>query len=303
MSGSYVVKALSEAGAEVRAVAHRRPPTEFTRLASQLVKADLMDSESTRKAIKGAEIVIHAGGVTGGIPFAAADPAAVVYPNAIISTQVIDACAKERVQRMCLLSSTTVYPESGSPMKEEEAWKDDPPGVYYGIGWVKRFSEKLCEFYAQKYGLRVAIVRPAAIYGRFDDFNEGTSHVIPAMIARATSGADPFVVWGDGKDMRDFVHASDLATGVLLAVEKGPDCEALNIASGASFSTRELAKIVLEAVGSTSRIVFDPTKPVSIRTRRVDISKARRLLGYRPATQLREGIRDTVAWYRSQRLQ
>ncbi len=258
LSGSYIVKALSEAGANVRAVVHRRPPTEFTRLASELVTADLMDAESTRSAIKGAEIVIHAGGVTGGIPFATADPAAQVYPNAIIATQVVDACARGRVQRLCLLSSTTVYPPSDLPMKEEEAWTGDPPGVYYGTGWVKRFSEKLCKFYAEKYGLQVAIVRPSAIYGRFDDFDEGTSHVIPAMIARAVSGADPFVIWGDGGDVRDFLHASDLAQGALLAVESHANCDALNIASGVSCNTGELARMVLEAVGSTAKINVRP---------------------------------------------
>ena len=299
LSGSYIVKDLAEMGANVRAVTHRRPFTEFTKLASEFVTANLMEAESTRSAVKGAEIVIHAGGVTGGIAFAMGDPAASVYPNAIIATQVVDACAKEKVQRLCLLSSTTVYPPSDRPVKEDEAWTGEPDGAYYGIGWVKRFSEKLCRFYSEKYGLQVAIVRPAAIYGRFDDFDEGTSHVIPAMIARAVSGADPFVVWGDGGDVRDFLHASDLAQGALLAVEKHANCDALNIASGDSCSTGDLAKMVLDAVGSTARVRFDPTKPAAIRVRKVDISKARSLLGYSPRVSLREGISDTVAWYKS----
>jgi GDP-L-fucose synthase len=82
-------------------------------------------------------------------------------------------------------------------------------------------------------------------------------------------------------------------------VEKHADCDALNIASGVSCDTGELAKMVLEAVGSTVKITFDQTKPVSMRTRRVDISKARSQLDYSPRMPLREGIRDTVAWYKS----
>ncbi len=299
LNGSYIMNALSGTGAKVRAVIHRRPPTEFTKLADEFVTANLMEGEATRSAIKGAEIVIHAGGVTGGIPFAMADPAALVAPNAIIATQVIDACAKEKVERLCVLSSTTVYPPSDLPVKEDEAWTGEPYEMYYGIGWVKRFTEKLCTFYAENYGLQVAIVRPAGAYGRFDDFDEGTSHVIPAMIARAVSGVNPFVVWGDGGDVRDFVHASDLAQGALLAVEKHANCDAVNIASGVPCTTGQLAKIILEAVGSGAEIKFDPTKPSAMRIRKVDISKAQSLLGYSPRMSLHEGIRDTVAWYRS----
>ncbi len=298
LNGSYLVKAASEKGAKVRAVAHLRAPNEFTKLANEIVKADLMEAESTRKAVRGANVVIHAGGITGGVPLSVNDPGALVAPNAVISSQIIDACAREKVGRLGFISSTVVYPPSDQPVREEQAWSGEPYDLYFGIAWVKRFAEKLCKFYYDKCGLKIAIVRPSGVYGRYDNFDENASHVLPAFIKRALSGADPFVVWGDGNDVRDFVHASDLAEGILLMVEKNPTCDPVNIASGAPCTTRELAEIVLRAVGSKSALRFDSSKPTALPVRRVDITKAKSL-GYEPKVSLENGIADTVAWYRT----
>lgn len=299
LNGSYVVKALVESGAKVRGVIHTRPPTEYTKLAHELVKADLMDNKSTREAVRGAEVVIHAGGITGGVPLAIKDPGALVAPNAIISSQIVHSCAQEKVGRLGFLSSTVVYPPLTEAVREDQAWSGDPYEIYFGIAWVKRFAEKLCQFYYDKCGLKIAIVRPSGTYGRYDNFDEGTSHVLPAFIQRAMSGADPFVVWGDGNDVRDFVHASDLANGILLAVEKHPTCDPINIASGAACTTRELAETILQITENRAKIVVDKTKPSALPVRRVDITKAKTLLGYNPKVSLRDGIRDTVEWYRS----
>lgn len=296
LNGSYVIKELVEAGARVRAVTHQRPANEFTNLAQERVKADLLDGASTRKAVRGAEIVFHAGGVTGGVPLAVKDPGALVAPNAIISSQIIDACAKESVERLGFISSTVVYPPSSKPVTEDMAWSGEPYDLYFGIAWVKRFAEKLCKFYYDKCGLKVAIVRPSGAYGRYDNFDEKTSHVLPAFIMRALSGADPFVIWGDGKDVRDFVHASDLAHGFVLAVEKHPTCDPINIASGKPCTTRELAEITLRQVKSKSKIVCDASKPTALPVRKIDITKARRLLGYEPRVSLEAGLADTIQW-------
>jgi len=298
LNGSYIVKALVEAGAKVRAIRHQRPSNEFTSLAHEAVRADLMDYESTARAIRGAEVVMHAAGVAGGAPLALSDPGAMVAPNAVINSQLIHACAKEKVSRLGFISSIVVYPPMDKPMREDQAWSGEPYDLYFGLAWVKRFSEKLCQFYHDKTGVRIAIIRPSGAYGRYDNFDENTSHVLPAIIKRALAVKETLKVWGDGKDVRDFIHASDLAKGLLLAVEKYAACDPVNIASGNAVTTRELAQTVLDVVGSKAKLEFDPSKPTALRERRVDISKARKVLGFAPSISLHEGLADTVDWYR-----
>ena len=299
--GSYVVKALAESGAKVRAIVHRRPPNEYTKMATEIVKKDLMSQDDAREAVAGAEIVFGAGGITGGIPLALNDPGALVAPNAVINSQVIHACAKARVERLGFVSSTVVYPALERPVREEDSLIGEPYHLYSGIGWVKRFSERLCKYYSDAYGMKVAIVRPSGVYGRYDNFDESTSHVLPAFIKRAVSNpSGSFVVWGDGMDVRDFLHSSDLARALLLAVEKYAVCDAVNIASGQAVTTKELAQTVLRVTGSTAKLVFDPSKPTALKNRMVDISKAKRVLGFEPRVSLQSGLQDTVEWYRNQ---
>ena len=298
--GSYIVKDLVEKGARVRGILHNRPPNDYSKLASELVTADLTTEAGAREAVKGSEIVVHAAGITGGVPLAVNDPGAFVAPNAVIISQVVHACAKERVERLGFLSSTTVYPPLDRPVREEDAWTGEPYRMYYGIGWVKRFAEKICKYYGDSYGLKVAIVRPSGAYGRYDTFDETTGHVLPSFIKRALSTDDRFLVWGDGSDVRDFLHSSDLANGALLCVEKHPTCDPINIASGEPTTTKELAELVLEVVGSKAKPAFDPSKPAALKSRTVDISKARQILGYEPKVSLRDGVADTVEWYRNQ---
>lgn len=297
LNGSYIVKGLVDAGATVRAITHSRAPNEFTKQAREMVAADLMDARQAAEAVRGAEIVMHAAGITGGAPLAMSDPGAMIAPNAVINSQVIHACAKEKVSRLGFISSIVVYPALSEPMKEEQAWSGEPYDLYYGLAWVKRFSEKLCQFYHDKSSLKVAIIRPSGSYGRYDNFDENTSHALPAIMKRALSGTDPLVVWGDGMDVRDYVHASDIARGLLLAVEKYLVCDPINIASGVPCTTKELAQTILDVIGSKARLEFDKSKPTALRERRVDITKAKRLLGYVPTVSLREGLADTIDWY------
>ena len=99
-------------------------------------------------------------------------------------------------------------------------------------GWAKRVGELQAEAYAIEYGWKkVSIVRPANIYGPYDNFDPANSMVVPSLIRRALAGEDPLTVWGDGSPIRDFIHAEDVARGMMLAVEKGVT-EPINLGSG-----------------------------------------------------------------------
>ena len=141
-------------------------------------------------------------------------------------------------------------------------------------------------------------MRPAGAYGRFDNFDEKTSHVLPGMVERARGydRENKFECWGDGEDVRDFVHAQDVARCLLMATALKPDATPFNVASGIGVSTKELAATVLRAVGSDKEIVFNVNRPSALKTRLVSISRAQEQLGFMPKIALFEGVRDVVMW-------
>lgn len=315
--GSYVVKVLKESGARVIALVHDRRPNEYTLMADEVAECDLLDSvdlnnhpdrqigfdDSARCAYprkSKVDAVIGCAGITGGVALPSQDPVSYVGPATAMVINTLHACHLAKVERFGFLSSTTVYAPSELPVKEgAEGPLENLYELYSGIGQSKRFLEQLCAYYQRTTGIQCGVVRPSGAYGRFDQF--GTNgHVLPSLIQRAMAlkPGEDFILWGSGEDVRDFIHASDVARGLLLAVANAPASNPINIASGRGVTTRELAQTVLDAVGSDAKIVCDSSKPSALKTRLVDIEKARKLLGFEPQISLRDGIRDTVAWRR-----
>lgn len=301
--GSYAVKLLKESGATVRAALHRRPSNAFTMMADSKSREDLLVPDGAKWVAEDSDVVIACAGITGGVNLPKIDPVSYVGPATAIFINTLHACWEKRVPLVGYLSSTTVYPPSPSPSMELDSERPDKElyPLYRGIGVSKRFLEKLCRYYHETTGIGVGIVRPAGAYGRFDNFDERTSHVLPGMVARAMGKGSVFEVWGDGNDVRDFIHAQDVARALLLATAKAPDARPFNAASGRGVTTRELAETVLEAVGrSKAEVLTVPEKPTALKSRTVDVALAREVLGFEAEISLADGVRDVVAWRRAQ---
>jgi GDP-L-fucose synthase len=304
--GSYVVKLLKESGARVRAILHSRPQNDFSSLADEIRFADFSIPDSTWSAVGGSEIVIGCAGITGGVNLPKLDPVSYVGPATAMVINTLQACHEQKVARFGYLSSTTVYAPSDSAVKEDDvSLSDKLYPLYRGIGHSKRFLEKLCSYYCETTQLGVAVVRPSGAYGRFDNFNQQTSHVLPGLIERAllseTHGDKTFELWGDGQDVRDFIHAQDVARCLLMATADKPDAMPFNTASGKGITTLDLAKTVLGAVGiSDVPVELNPSKPSALRVRLVNVDRAAQLLGFRAEISISDGVRDVVEWRRAQ---
>lgn len=295
--GSYAIKLLKESGAYVRALHNRRPLNLFASMADSRAVCDLTHLDQAESAIRGFDVVVGCAGITGGIGIVKADPVSYVGPATVIAVNTLHACFKQGVDRHGFLSSTTVYPASDSPVSESKLnYGDEPYELYWGIGWSKRYLEKLCLYYHEKVGTNVAVVRPSGAYGRFDNFDENTSHVVPGMINRALREKEVFEVWGDGRDVRDLIHAQDVARGFLLAISLDTTADPINVASGQGITTLGLAKTILRACDSQARIETNPAKPSALRVRLVDVSKAQSLLNFKAEIDLESGLRDTINW-------
>jgi len=293
--GTHIVQELLKHGAKVRVPIHNRPliiKDEHI----ETVYADLTKQEDCLRAVKGIKCVFHAAGWVGSA--AAGTPMTGITTNLILTAQMLQAAWEENVERFLLFSSSTGYPALNRPVKEDEMWSGPTHPSYFGYGWMNRYKERLGEFVTSKSNMKIALVRPTAVYGRWDNFDPKTSHVIPALIRRAVNKENPYIVWGTGDEVRDFLHITDLARGCLLMLEKCADCDPVNIGYGKVITIKEIVNIILEATGHTdAEAIFDVSKPTTIPFRMVDTSKAKKILGFEPVISLEEGLRDTVRWY------
>jgi GDP-L-fucose synthase len=296
--GTNFVEELVRQGAKIRVPVHHRP----LRVKSDLIEAvpaDLTRLDDCVAVCKGMDYVVHAGGAVSAAAVTNSNPMAVITTNLIVTSQMLQGAWIANVERFLLPGSTTVYPAAERPIKEEEIWTGPTYPTYFAYGWMRRYIERLAEFVAQKSPMKIALVRPTAVYGRHDDFDPVRSHVIPALIRKAVERMKPYEVWGSGDEVRDFFHISDMIRGCLLALEKHATCDAINLGYGSGFTIKEVVRIILKEAGHDKvQVVFNTSKPTTIPFRVVDITKARNLLGFEPQVTLEEGLADTIKWYK-----
>jgi GDP-L-fucose synthase len=157
-------------------------------------------------------------------------------------------------------------------------------------------GELQAEAYKIEYGWQdIAIVRPANVYGPYDNFDPNTAMVIPSLIKRALDAKNPLVVWGDGSQVRDFIHARDVARGMMLALESNTG-EPVNLGSGVGVTIKEIVEIIVNNIKDKPEVVWDTSKPSGDKKRLMDISRARSI-GFQPSISIEEGIKETMDWY------
>ncbi|MBI2632401.1 NAD-dependent epimerase/dehydratase family protein [Candidatus Pacearchaeota archaeon] len=285
--GSHLLIALQKTGALIRASIHDKP-AQVTYQDVEYIKGDLIRKEDCKRVVKDMDYVFHCAAQSFGAKIMKEDPKCLVTPNIIMNANLLDSSSEEGVKKFLFISSNTVYPVLDRPVKENDA-NGDFFELYVGVATVKYFTEKLCEFYSKKYPMKCIVVRPANFYGEYDKFGEG-SHVIPALIQRALKKEDPFIVWGTGENIKDFMYAGDVAEYMLNCLEMG--ISPINIGSGKGYLVKEIVQTILELTNFKGRVEYDPTKPDAIKYRVLE-SK------FKENTSLREGLKKTIDWYNS----
>ncbi len=297
--GVNLIKRLLDLGANVTATLHRKDPV-LEDECIQYVRGDLRRQEDCATAVQGSDYVFMCAANTSGAAVMAKTPLAHLTPNVLMNVSMLDAAYQAGVKKFLFISSNTVYPLTDFPVKEDDVTNEFYE-KYFIVAWMKRFTEIVCEMYATKIAkpMKVCVVRPANIYGEFDDFEWETSHVIPALIRKVVERHDPLEVWGDGKDLKEFIYIQDFIDGMLLAMEKIESFDPVNIATNHPCTVQDVLSALLKIDGyDGANIVFNTSKPSMIPQRLIDISKAKTQLGFQPRVSLEDGLRRTVAWYR-----
>ena len=299
MIGSHLVELLTKTS-KVRITSHKRDiPYEINPKKVEILHGDLTDKEFSDKAVKGMDYVFHLAAYTGGLGRTTVYPASTLTPNLIMDGNVIDSAKNENVERFLYASCSCVYPDLEKDFSEDDAWIDNPPQMHASYSWSKRMGELQAISHSKEYGMNVAIVRPANSYGPREIIDPNHSHVIGALILKALSRKKPFVIWGDGSPIREYIFANDAARGMILALEKYCEADPINLSSGETVTIKDLAEKILRICDYNPEIVFDESKPMGQSRRVLKNDKAANALGFNALTSLDEGLKSTINWVKN----
>jgi GDP-L-fucose synthase len=297
--GTHVTQHLLNSGAQVRVTTHRQDVPRQKDF--EIVKADLTNIDACRMAAKSMDCVFHLAAFGFGLGANQEIYSQLFSTNVLMNTSMLEACRHAGVERYLYTSSSSVYSGDLNVLDDEVPWTREPHRSEFSFGWGKRMAEIQARIYADSHGMKIAIVRPANPYGPHDDFHPTRAHVVPSLIVRAFKREKPFVVWGTGNVERSFIHADDVGRAMLLALEKHATCDPLNIASHEITKIGSIAKMILELSGyGDADLVFDTTKPEGHPRKYPAVRKAEEAIGFRAEIGIREGLEDTIEWYRSQ---
>lgn len=301
--GSRVVERLAEKDARVSVLDNfqtgKKSNLSKVKDRVEIIKGDCRNDHDAYVACRNKDIVMNLAAKVEGIEFNKTHKATMMSENLLIGAVMIEAARKCLVERFLVVSSACVYPSVCSvPTPESEGFASEPESANGGYGWAKRMNEKLGEYYAQEFGMKVGIVRPYNCYGPRDHFSPEPTHVVPALISRVLNRENPVRVWGTGKQTRAFLYVDDLAEGMILGIEKYPVADPINLGTDEEISIKGLVEKIIKLSGKDLKIEFDTTKPDGSMRRNSDNAKARKKIGFIANTLLDEGLLSTIEWYK-----
>lgn len=262
--------------------------------ACELVEGDLADGEVARRAVAGCDFVLHQAAIPS-VPRSVKDPARSHRANVDATLQVLIAARDAGVRRVVYAGSSSVYGDTAVLPKREDM-RPHPLSPY---ALQKLVAEQYCQLFTRLYGLETVTTRYFNVYGPRQQPGSPYSGVISLFVEALSEGRAP-TIHGDGKQTRDFTFVSDVVAAVLRCCEApGVAGEVINVAGGGRISLLELVRTLQIVLQKDVEPVFGPPREGDVRDSQADIFKARQLLGFEPRVNLEEGLRRTVAWYRS----
>ena len=252
------------------------------------------------------DTIIHLAAEVGGIGANMANPGRFFYANMSMGLNLIEASRLYHVNKFVQVGTVCAYPKICSvPFVEEDIWNGYPEETNAPYGVAKKALFVMLEAYYKQYNLKSCILVPSNLYGPGDNFKPESSHVIPALIKKfidAKEGGLSFVdCWGDGSATREFLYVKDAAQAVVDGMEKINEPSPINLGGGSEVSIKDLATSIKDLVGYSGTIEWDESKPNGQPRRFLNISKAARLLGWKPKVSLIDGLAETVRWYAKSR--
>jgi UDP-glucose 4-epimerase len=263
-------------------------------------QVDVGNQEKSLRAFQGADICIALASRRGAIGYVHENPTDIITNNNRIFNGTFELAVKAKIERIIFISSSMIFDSATQfPTKEEDVPHLTAPSSDFGFS--KFIGEKYCHVFHRAYGLAYTIIRPSNIYGINELPGEkvGDSHVIPELFRKITSGQYPVEILGDGKQTRCFIHTSDMARGIVMALEsENAINEDFNMGSTEEVSILDLARMIWD--NCDMDLDFESSHkegfPQDVRRQLMDTSKAKTLLGWQPQIGFQDGLVDVVTW-------
>ncbi|WP_435079436.1 NAD-dependent epimerase/dehydratase family protein [Halococcus sp. AFM35] len=301
--GSHLVEDLVAADANVR-VADDLSSGEPKNLEAvtddiELVEGNLKHWEFANEATTGIDTVFHLAADHGGRGYISNYPANCAT-NLALDNIVYETAAENDVDRICFASSACTYPtdiqQERQRLREDMVSFDERGGAYADemYGWAKLMGERALQAYQEQYDIDTSAVRIFTAYGP----RENETHAIVAFMAKAYAGQDPFEIWGDGEQTRNFTYVKDITRALRLAAENITDGTAVNAGISRYVTMNEAVEYIFDYLGwEPDGIAYMTDKPEGVRHRAADTTRAEELLGWEPEYTVEDGIKNTLDWY------
>lgn len=252
------------------------------------------------KFMEGADVVIHLAAVTGGIDFHRTNPGVVLYENAMMNLNLMEAARRANVKKVVGIGSAAAYPtDAPSPYQEESLWTGTVDPMHHAYSASKKLLFELGLAYRRQYQMNVIHLVPSNMYGPGDIGKTG--YVIPTLIQRilvAQRNNNPSIeVWGTGKPTRDFLFVDDAAEAIVRAAEIYDKESPVNIGSGRETSIRELAEMLCRLMDFQGEVVWRTDQPDGSPRRVLGVTRAREEFGFQACTSLEGGLKKTITWH------
>jgi GDP-L-fucose synthase len=266
---------------------------------------DLVDRESCRRVVEGADTVIHLAAKVGGIGFNRENPGSLFFDNLMMGAQLMEEARVQGVKKFVAVGTVCAYPKfTPVPFQEDDLWNGYPEETNAPYGLAKKMLLVQAQAYRQQYGFNAIYLLPVNLYGPGDNFDPRSSHVIPALIrkifAAKQNNDDAVEVWGDGSASREFLYVDDAAEAIGLATERYEGNEPVNIGAGREITIKDLVTTISDLIGFKGQIRWDTTKPNGQPRRSLDVSRAESTFGFRARTDFDTGLRRTIEWWTAQ---
>lgn len=265
-------------------------------------KFDLRKPSVCKKVVSGQDIIIHLAANVGGIGYNLENPGSLFYDNLVMGVHLMEEARKAKVSKFVAVGTICAYPKfTPVPFHEDSLWDGYPEETNAPYGLAKKMMLVQSQSYRQQYGFDSIFLLPVNLYGPGDNFDPGSSHVIPALIKKFVEAkktrAPEVVVWGTGKPTREFLYVEDCARAIVQATQFYEKSDPVNIGSSFEIRIKDLATLIGKIVGYTGKIRFDASKPDGQPRRKLDVSRAKDEFGFVSKVSFEKGLKSTINWY------
>jgi GDP-L-fucose synthase len=264
---------------------------------------DLRVWENCQRLADQEDLIIHLAAHVGGIGLNREKPAELFYDNLMMGTQLIHASYLAGVKKFVCVGTICAYPKfTPVPFHEDDLWSGYPEETNAPYGIAKKALLVQLESYRLQYNFNGIYLLPVNLYGPEDNFDPGSSHVIPALIRKVYEaqqrGDKQLPVWGDGSPTREFLYSTDAARGIVMASQFYDESDPVNLGTNYEISIKDLVELICDLMGFEGEIVWETDKPNGQPRRCLDTTRAQEKFNFVAQMEFKEGLRKTIEWYR-----